>query len=143
MGLEVLKIVTLVVLIVAMPIGLIAVVLGLPGTWLILGASALYGWLTGFAVITDRLLLGLLLLAIVAEILELSAGLWGARRYGGSKSAMLATLIGGALGAVVLTPMIFGFGTLVGALVGAFAGGFLLTYLEQRRMSKAMRLGWG
>ncbi len=143
MSIEILKTLTLVVLILAMPAGVVAVVLGLPGTWLILGASALYGWLSDFAVITYQLLLGLLLLAIVAEILEFSAGLWGARRYGGSKRAMLGTLIGGVLGAVILSPMIFGFGTIVGAFLGAFIGGFLLTYLEQRKMGEAMRVGWG
>ena len=56
---------------------------------------------------------------------------------------MLGTLLGGLIGAVILTPMLFGFGAVVGAFIGAFAGGFVVTYLEQRKMSKAMRVGWG
>ncbi|MDH3558274.1 MAG: DUF456 domain-containing protein [Deltaproteobacteria bacterium] len=133
----------LVILILAMPAGLIAVVLGLPGTWLILVASVFYGWLTDFAIITSQLLLGLLALAVVAELLDFTAGLWGARRYGGTKKAMVGTMIGGILGAVALSPMLFGFGTIVGAFFGAFVGAFSMTYLEQRKMDKAMRVGWG
>jgi uncharacterized protein len=143
MGLEILKVVVLIILILAMPAGLIAVVLGLPGTWLILAASVFYGWLTDFAIVTSRLLLGLLALAVVAEILEFSAGLWGARRYGGTKKAMVGTMIGGILGAVALSPMLFGFGTIVGAFFGAFVGAFSMTYFEQRKMDEAMRVGWG
>lgn len=140
---EILKVVVLIILILSMPAGLIAVVLGLPGTWLILITSFLYSWLTGFSVITYQMLLGLLVLAVAAEVLEFWSGLWGARRYGGSKKAMLGTLIGGFTGAIILSPMLFGFGTVVGAFLGAFAGGFVLTYLEQRKMNEAVRVGWG
>ena len=140
---DVLIILALVILILAMPAGLIAVVLGLPGTWLILVASVFYGWLTDFAIITSQLLLGLLALAAVAELLDLTAGLWGARRYGGTKKAMVGTMIGGILGAVALSPMLFGFGTIVGAFFGAFVGAFSMTYFEQRKMDEAMRVGWG
>jgi uncharacterized protein YqgC (DUF456 family) len=143
MSSEILSVVVLVILILSMPVGLIAIVLGLPGTWLVLVTSALYSWLTGFAVITYQMLLGLLVLAVAAEVLEFWSGLWGARRYGGSKKAMLGTLIGGIIGAIILSPMIFGFGTIVGAFFGAFAGGFLITYLEQRKMNQAVRVGWG
>ena len=143
MSAQVLTIAALVILILAMPVGLIAVVLGLPGTWLVLVASVFYSWVTGFSVITYQMLLGLLVLAVVAEVLEIWSGLWGARRYGGSKRAMLGTLIGGFIGAIILTPMLFGFGSVVGAFFGAFVGGFVVTYLEQRKMSQAMRVGWG
>ena len=140
---EFLRIVVLVILILAMPVGLIAVVLGLPGTWLIVGISAIYAWLTDFAVITTQLLLVLLVLAAVAEMIDFSAGLWGARRYGGSKKAMLGTLLGGLFGAIVLAPLLLGFGTVIGAFIGAFAGAFFVTYLEQRKMDEAVRVGWG
>ncbi|MGD8434671.1 MAG: DUF456 domain-containing protein [Syntrophobacterales bacterium] len=139
----VLEMLALVILILSMPAGLIAVVLGLPGTWLILATSFLYGWLTGFAIISSKLLLGLLALAVVAELLDLTLGLWGARRYGGTRKAMVGTMVGGILGAVALSPMLFGFGTIVGALLGAFVGAFSMTYVEQRKMDEAMRVGWG
>ena len=143
MSWEILTVVVLIILVVSMPAGLIAVVLGLPGTWLILITSFLYSWLNNFSVITYQMLLVLLALAVAAEVLEFWSGLWGARRYGGSRKAMLGTLIGGLTGAIILTPMLFGFGALAGAFLGAFVGGFVVTYLEQRKMSQAMRVGWG
>ena len=94
MGPEILKVVVLTVLILSMPAGLIAVVLGLPGTWLILTTSVLYSWLSNFSVITYQMLLGLLVLAVAAEVLDFWSGLWGARRYGGTRKAMLGTLLG-------------------------------------------------
>ena len=133
----------LVLLVLAMPAGLISVVLGLPGTWLILGASTIYAWLTDFAVITMQLVLGLLILAAAAEMIEFSAGMWGARRYGGSKKAMLGTMLGGLLGAIILAPLLLGLGAVLGAFLGAFGGAFSVTYLEQRRMDEAVRVGWG
>ena len=56
MSTQVLTIAALVILILAMPVGLIAVVLGLPGTWLVLVASVFYSWVTGFSVITYQML---------------------------------------------------------------------------------------
>ncbi len=143
MTMEILKVLALVILILAMPAGLIAVVLGLPGTWIILTASAVYAWLSDFAVITTQLLLGLLILAAVAELIDFTAGLWGARRYGGSKKAMLGTMLGGLLGAIALAPFLLGVGAVLGAFLGAFAGAFSVTYLQQRKMDDAVRVGWG
>ena len=140
---EILKVLVLIILTLSMPAGLIAVVLGLPGTWLILVTSILYSWVTNFSVITYQMLIALLVLAVASEVLEFWSGLWGARRYGGSKRAMLGTLSGGLLGAIILTPMLFGFGAILGACIGAFVGGFVVTYLEQRKVSEAMRVGWG
>jgi uncharacterized protein YqgC (DUF456 family) len=137
------QILALVFLILAMPAGLIAVVLGLPGTWIILVASTVYAWLTAFTAITMQLILALLILAAAAEIMDLIAAMWGARRYGGSKKAMLGTMLGGILGAIVMAPLFLGFGAVLGAFFGAFAGAFLVTYLEQRKMDEAVRVGWG
>lgn len=137
------EIVGLVLLVLALLGGLFAVVLGLPGTFIILAASALYSWLTGFQVISIALLVWLLVLALVAEGVEFFAGLWGARRFGGSRGAMLASLLGGILGAFALTPFLFGLGSVPGAFLGAFAGAFIVTYLERRKMAAAWQVGWG
>jgi uncharacterized protein YqgC (DUF456 family) len=133
----------LILLLLALLAGLIAVVFGLPGTWLIFTASMIYGWATDFAAITMQLLLGLLVLTALAEIVDYTAGVWGTRRYGGSKKAMVGTLIGGLLGAIALAPILFGLGSVVGAFLGAFAGAFFVTYLEHRKIDGAIRVGWG
>jgi uncharacterized protein YqgC (DUF456 family) len=133
----------LILLVLALLAGLIAVVFGLPGTWLILAASIIYAWATDFAAITMQLVLGLLVLAALAELVDYTAGVWGTRRYGGSKMAMVGTLIGGLLGAIAFAPILLGLGSVVGAFLGAFCGAFGVTYLEQRKMGEAVRVGWG
>ena len=138
--LEILGIALLVLVLIG---GLIAVVFGLPGTWIILSASILYAWVTGFTAITVKLLIVLFVIAAVAELTELGASVWGARRYGGTKKAMLGTLLGGLVGAIALSPLMFGLGSILGAFLGAFIGAFCLTYLEERKMGDAARVGWG
>ena len=137
------EVLALVLLILFLLIGLAAVIFGLPGTWIIVAASALYAWLNDFAVISVKVLLGLLFLAAVAEAVDFVAGLWGARRFGGSKKAMAGALLGGLVGAVVLAPFLLGLGSVPGAFLGAFAGAFSMTYLEHRSMDAAARVGWG
>jgi uncharacterized protein YqgC (DUF456 family) len=129
--------------ILALATGLVAVVFGLPGTWIILLASAGYGWFTGFTQITGRLLLGLFLIAACAEGVEALAGLWGARHFGGSRKAMVGSLVGGIAGALLFAPLLFGLGSVPGAFLGAFLGASLVTYLERRHMEAAVRVGWG
>ena len=123
--------------------GLIAVVFGLPGTWIVLAASILYGWFTDLTIFTIKLLLLLFAIAAIAELMEFGASVWGARRYGGTKKAMLGTLLGGLLGAIALSPLMFGLGSILGAFLGAFIGAFGATYLEERKMGDAARVGWG
>jgi uncharacterized protein YqgC (DUF456 family) len=137
---EILVIVLLVLVLIG---GLVAVVFGLPGTWLILTASILYAWFTDFTVISVKLLLLLFAIAAIAELMEFGASVWGARRYGGTKRAMVGTLLGGLLGAIALSPLMFGLGSIFGAFLGAFAGAFCMTYLEERKMGEAARVGWG
>jgi uncharacterized protein YqgC (DUF456 family) len=122
---------------------LLTIVFGLPGTWVILAASFIYGWATDYAAISIRLLVGLLIMAVAAEVMDYAAGIWGARRYGGSKKAMIGTLVGGVLGAIVMAPVMFGLGSIFGAFLGAFAGACSMTFLEQRKMDEAVRVGWG
>ena len=129
--------------ILVLAVGMVAVVFGLPGTWIILLASVGYGWYTGFSEISGRLLLGLLLLAASAEGVEALAGLWGARRFGGSWKAMAGSLIGGIVGTLLFAPLLLGLGSVLGAFLGAFSGAFVVTYLERRRMEAAVRVGWG
>ncbi|MBW1981859.1 MAG: DUF456 domain-containing protein [Deltaproteobacteria bacterium] len=123
--------------------GLVAVVFGLPGTWIILASSVAYGFFTDFSAITVRILLVLFLLAASAEGIDFLAGVWGAHRYGGSRKAMVGALLGGLIGAVALSPLMFGLGSVVGALIGAFGGAFAVSFLEHKKMSAAARVGWG
>jgi len=110
---------------------LVLVVIGLPGTWLLIGlafvievldrhylpgeAPVTFGWWT---------LGSCLALALVGEALEALAGAAGTKAGGGSRRGMVGAMIGGIIGAIVFTPLIPipVLGTLIGALIGTFLG---------------------
>ena len=105
---------------------LVLVVIGLPGTWIMIGLAVAvelldrhyldaadpetYGWWAIGACAA---------LALVGEVLEAGAGAAGTRAGGGSRRGMVGAMIGGIVGAIVFTPLIPIpiVGTLIGALV--------------------------
>ena len=105
--------------------------LGLPGTWLMLGAAVGYNALTGTEAIGLASLLGLTVLTVLAEVAEFVLGGRFARRYGGSRRAGWGAILGGLVGAFVGVPVPI-VGPVIGALVGSFAGALLLEYTVAR-----------
>lgn len=132
---------------------LLMVVLGLPGTWLLLAVAAavelidaqLAGAAGAVAVQTFgwRLLGGCALLGLLGEGLEFVSRAAGARLGGSSRRGMWGALIGGPVGAIALTPVIPIplLGTLLGALLGTFVGAFVAeaTSPEARRRGDTAR----
>jgi len=113
---------------------LAVVILGVPGTWVLLGVAVAAELLDG--VVLDRtgtvtfgwgLLALCAVLAGVGEAIEAGAGAVGARLGGASRRGMVGALVGGIVGALLLTPALPVplLGTLVGALVGTFAGAWV------------------
>jgi hypothetical protein len=110
---------------------LVLVVLGLPGTWIMIGLAVgvelldhhylpgadpeTFGWSAIAACVA---------VALAGELVEVGAGAAGTRAGGGSRRGMLGAMLGGLVGAIVFTPLIPipVVGTLIGALVGTFAG---------------------
>ena len=109
----------------------VGVPLGLPGTWLMLGLALLLETIDGSFLAGDApqtfgwATLGVgAALAVVGEILEAGAGAAGTHLGGGTRRGMVGAIVGGLLGAILLTgliPIPF-IGTLIGAFVGTFAG---------------------
>ena len=104
---------------------LILSVLGLPGTWLLIGAAALLevfragsvGWeAIGFTVV----------LGIGGEVIETVASVAGLTAGGGTRRGMWGAVGGGLVGGILLTGLIPVpiLGTLLGATLGAFGGAF-------------------
>ena len=106
---------------------LLLVPLGLPGTWLMLGAAVGYNALTGTEAIGTLTLVGATLLVIAAEWAEFVLGGRYARKYGGSKRAGWGAILGGIVGAFVGVPVPI-VGPVIGALVGSFAGALAFEY---------------
>jgi hypothetical protein len=131
---------------------LVTVLLGLPGTWLMVASTAALAWWqwgdpdTGagrmFSVTT---LVAIAMLAALAEAAELLTGVLGATRAGGSRWGAGGALLGGFVGAIVATPLIPVpvVGTLIGACVGAAAGAWLLELWSGRTLAVSVKSGVG
>src|SRR5437660_12542101 len=96
----------------------LAIPIGAPGTLIMLGASLLYGWLTGFQAIDARVLTWIAAVTLPAEGADQLLGIWAARRYGATLRGILGSLAGGVAGSLLLTPALPVVGTIAGALGG-------------------------
>ena len=78
--------------------------LGLPGNWLMVAATAVYAYLTPAqspAALSWRTVVVLLVLAALGEVVELMSGAMGAARGGGSRWGAVLALLGSILGSLV------------------------------------------
>lgn len=103
---------------------LASILLGLPGTWLMILAALLVDWLqSGEPMFTPIVLYASVALAVVGELAEFAFGAAGARRAGGSKRGASLAIVGGIIGAIIGTAIpVPVLGTLFGACIGAFVG---------------------
>jgi uncharacterized protein YqgC (DUF456 family) len=139
----VLQIVLLVLLHLAILVGLLAVVIGLSGNFILLGLALLVAWIgkfTGMGWGTWLLLLGL---AVVGEIVEAFLGVVAARGFGATRWGMIGTFLGGILGAVAGSAVLPVVGSLLGAFLGAFVGALAGELLRGRRTGESFRAGTG
>jgi len=109
----------------------LAVLLGLPGTWAFLvlatGVELTDGWWAGPDAVTvgwPILVVGFLL-AGAAELIEFLSGSWGTRLGGGSRRASVGAFVGGLGGGLLGTLLLPVVGTILGALVGTFLGAWV------------------
>jgi uncharacterized protein YqgC (DUF456 family) len=129
-------------------------VLGVPGNWLVLAATAFYAWLVpadwGFAV--GWLAVAVMLcLALLGEAIELLASAAGVRKYGGTRRgaalALAGTLIGSVAGLFLGMPAIPIpiVGSILGAIffaaVGATAGAIVGERWAGRNLDDSCKVG--
>jgi uncharacterized protein YqgC (DUF456 family) len=124
-------------------LGAFSVLFGLPGTVIILIDAFLYAAVTGFERIGFNILLTLLILSILAEAADFAVGMGGAVKFGASAKSFWALIVGGLIGAFLMTPFLFGLGTITGGMIGGFAGVFTIELLRRNRMKPALRAAWG
>lgn len=124
-------------------VGFFSILFGLPGTWLILVVSFLYGYAGHFEKFGVPLLAFLAVVTVAAEGLEYLLGMAGAKRFGASRKGAIASMAGGIIGAVLCTPLFFGIGALPGLFVGAFLGAFSYEWVTQRDLKHSFRSGLG
>jgi uncharacterized protein len=108
-------------------VSLLMIPFGLPGLWVMIGAAVGYDALVTGDPIGWVTLIGVTLIAVVAEVLEFTLAGTYTRRFGGSRRGARGAMIGGIIGAIVGVPV-----PIVGSLVGAFAGAFLGALVAER-----------
>jgi uncharacterized protein YqgC (DUF456 family) len=117
---------------------------GLPGTWLIVAAAAVYSWLMPDGTRWDvswNLVAVLAAMALVAEIYETAAAARGTRKLGGSRRGALLAIIGSIVGALLGTGLLPVVGTIIGACVGAGFGAVAGELHKGRDVDHAWRIG--
>src|SRR6185295_16341719 len=92
-----------VLLLLVMLAGMFITLMGLPGLWVMIAAAILYAWYTAGHHIGLWTIVTLFVLAAVAEAIEFLSASAGAKKAGGSPRAAWGALIGGLLGALILT----------------------------------------
>ncbi|GMU82214.1 MAG: hypothetical protein AMXMBFR47_20850 [Planctomycetota bacterium] len=131
---------------------LLLVVIGLPGTWLMVAFTALAAWaqwnpaLGWNAQFIGLPAIGLIVaLALLGELAETFMGMAGAKRAGASGWGLVGSLIGAIAGGIAGTVMIPipVIGSLVGACLGAAAGAWLFEVAMGRTVDEAVRSGVG
>lgn len=124
-------------------IGLISIILGFPGNFIILADSLFYGWYGDFKSISFQVLIVLALLALFGEVIEFLLGIIGSKRHKSSNIAIIGSIVGGIIGAILGAPFLFGVGALLGAFIGVFVGAFLVELFKTKHINQSIKSGWG
>lgn len=124
-------------------VGLVSLVFGLPGNFIILVDSVLYGWYGGFREITLKVIIVLVILSVLGEIFEFALGVIGAKKHRASKGAIAGSIAGGIIGGICGAPFLLGIGSVLGAFLGAFAGAFLVEFFRGKGLNQAIESGRG
>jgi uncharacterized protein len=130
-------------LVAVMVVGIVgAVVPGIPGSSLILGAIAIWGLVHGFQGVGVPLLIaGLVLLLSVG--IDLLATYWGAKKAGASNWGQIGAIVGFVLGVFGLLPALPIGGPLLGMVLGPLLGAIIGEYLYRRDFGLAVKAGVG
>ena len=124
-----------------------AVAVGLPGTWLMIGAMAVITWWqpNGVDFFDPGTLIALVVLAGIGELLEFLSGVIGSKQSGGSKWGAGGAMVGGLIGGIAATfmipiPIV---GSIIGACLGAFAGALIAETAGGQSLKPSLQIGTG
>ena len=137
------EIVGMIVFWIILLIGVAVIFFGIAGTFIIVADAFVYGLITGFDKMTLPFIGLLLALALGVELIEELLSAFMAKRFGGSKWAMVGAFAGGIAGAILGTPVTPVVGTLLGGFFGAFLGACFLEWLHTSDFKNALKVGIG
>ncbi len=119
-------------------------VFGLPANCLILGLIVLWNYShPGTDALGETFWFFVVGLAILGEVLEWGLQAVKAKHHGASSFGTFVAMVGAFAGAILLAPLFWGIGALLGALAGAWLGCFAVEFLKGRGTEQALRAAWG
>ena len=126
-----------------MILSLILIFMQMPGTWIIIGLTALWAFFAAPGHFGRQYIACIVALGVVGEVLEFCAGYFGGKKFGGTSQGGYGSIVGAVVGAILGAPVAFGLGALPGALAGAFAGSFLVEKRRGMETAGAFRAAFG
>ena len=123
--------------------GLALVFVTLPGLWIMTAAAAIYTLAPHEHRLGHKTLLTLVLLSVIGEILEFTAGGTAAQKAGGGRRAAIGALLGGITGGIVgsfLLPLVL---TIVGICIGSFVSGAAFELAGGGEAVQSLQVGSG
>lgn len=118
-----------ILLLIVMLAALCLIPIGLPGTFIMCLAYLVFVLATGGGAIAWWTFAAIFFLALLAEGIEMLAGLVGARRAKGSWWSAFGALLGGFAGALIGIWFAL-LGAIPGAIIGTFVGAYLVEYMK-------------
>jgi uncharacterized protein YqgC (DUF456 family) len=120
---------------VALVVGLAGVVLpAIPGSALLAAGAVLVGWADGFTRVSGWTVVACVVLSIVIWLVDLVAGVLGAKAFGASKWSVIGSGVGLVVGLFLGLP-----GIILGPAVGALA----FEYARDPNFERALKAGVG
>lgn len=107
----------------------------LPGAPLIWLGMLIYGFFVKFTNLSWLFFVGQGLVVALVFLIDYLAGVWGAKRYGGSRAAVWGSVLGGIIGIWLLGPFGLIFGPFIGAVLGEL--------YRKSDLNKAFQVGIG
>lgn len=123
--------------------GIFSVIFSIPGTIIILIDVIIYAFITGFEKIGLSIIVILIAITVLAEGLDFILGISGVARPEITKRIVLLSALSSLAGAMLLTPLLFGLGTVLGIFLGGFACVLMFELLHQSRLRPALRSSHG
>ena len=120
----------------------ILVWVNLPGTFIFLFCTFFLGLFNNFEILSKKILFIVLLIYIFLELIEFIFSFLAIKLYGGKKSSMFYSIVGGLICAFI-GGLIF---PIVGSFCGLILGSYLTIYYNEKRLGethkKANKIAW-
>ena len=88
----------------------------LPGNWAMVALVVAWAYLVPENSLDLVFFVMFIGLAVIGEVVEIGAQIWGSKKYGSSKASTFAGVVGAIMGAIFGAPFMFGVGAIFGAL---------------------------